>query len=142
MNNLCLHDFDILKKFFNRLGIKQIIYHRKRWFLIFSDDLMWPLTMFEVILHFIKKKVRLHNVIIHRNFYQNRFIKECSRRKKAKIPMFHSLPVSEFFFLRYRRTYVLNNVLIMLQQLFNILGGTNNIFVGLYINLLFAFIVL
>ena len=36
---------------------------------------------------------------------QNRFINECGRKIKAKIPEFQS------FFVRYRRTYVLNNTL-------------------------------
>ena len=40
---------------------------------------------FEVILHFMKN-LRLHNVSIHRNFNQNRFINECDRKRKAKIP--------------------------------------------------------
>ena len=61
---------------------------------------------FEVILHLIKN-VRLLNVSIHRNFYQNRFINECAKKKKkkkkAKIPEFHS------YFVRCRRTYVINN---------------------------------
>ena len=30
--------------------------------------------------------MRLHNDRIHRNFYQNRFINECAKKKKAKIP--------------------------------------------------------
>ena len=52
------------------------------------------------------KKVRLLNLSIHRNRYQNRFINECARKKKAKIP------VSEFF-VRCRRTYVLKNIVNM-----------------------------
>ena len=32
------------------------------------------------------KKMCLHNVNIHINFYQNRSINECARKKKAKIP--------------------------------------------------------
>ena len=34
---------------------------------------------------FYKKNMCLHNVSIHTNFYQNRFINECARKKKAKI---------------------------------------------------------
>ena len=41
-------------------------------------------------------------------FYENRFINECARKKKAKIPEFQSFTISEFF-VRCRRTYVLNN---------------------------------
>jgi hypothetical protein len=48
------------------------------------------------------KYLRNHNINIHINFYQNRFINECARKKKAKIPEFQS------FFVRCRRTYVLN----------------------------------
>ena len=51
------------------------------------------------------KNLRLHNVSIHRNFYQNRFINECARKKKAKIPE------SRSFLVRYRRTYVLKNII-------------------------------
>ena len=46
--------------------------------------------------------MRLHNVSIHRNSHQNRSINECARKIKAKI---RSLRV---FFVRCRRTYVLN----------------------------------
>ena len=31
------------------------------------------------------KNARLYIVSIHRNFYQNQFINECARKKKAKI---------------------------------------------------------
>ena len=57
---------------------------------------------FEVILYFFLK-MRLYIVSIQRNFYQNQFINECARKKKAKIPE------SRRFLVRYRRTYVLNN---------------------------------
>ena len=40
-----------------------------------------------------------HNVRIHRNFYQNQFINEYARKKKANIPKFQSFAVSEFFLL-------------------------------------------
>ena len=43
------------------------------------------------------KNLRLHNVSIHRKFYQNRFINECARKKKAKIPESRSPGVTEFF---------------------------------------------
>ena len=48
------------------------------------------------------KKLWLHNVSIHIDFYQNRFINEYARKKKAKITE------SQSFLVRYRRTYVLN----------------------------------
>ena len=58
----------------------------------------------EVILEFMKN-VHLHNVSIHRKFYQNRFINKCVRKKKAKILQSRSPGV---FLVIYRRTYVLN----------------------------------
>ena len=61
---------------------------------------------FEVILYFMKN-LRLYNVSIHRIFYQNRFINEYARKKKAKIPEFPSFRV---FFVSCRRTYVLNKL--------------------------------
>ena len=51
------------------------------------------------------KYLRLHNISIHINVYQNRFINECARKIKAKIPESQSFRV---FFVRFRRTYVLN----------------------------------
>ena len=48
--------------------------------------------------------MHLHNNSIHRNLYQNRFINECARKKKAKNKSF---PVSELFGWCIR-TYVLN----------------------------------
>ena len=48
--------------------------------------------------------MRLLNVSIHRNIYQNRFINECARKKKAKILEFHS------FLKRCRKTYVLKKI--------------------------------
>ena len=35
------------------------------------------------MIHHIKKNLRLYNVSINRNFYQNRFINECTRKKKV-----------------------------------------------------------
>ena len=76
----------------------------------------------EVILYFVKNlhlhNVSIHrnfnqnrfinfaiyNVSIHRNFNQNRFINKCAREKKGKISESQSHGV---FFVRYRRTYVL-----------------------------------
>ena len=51
------------------------------------------------------KYLHLHNIRIYLNFHQNQFINECAGKIKAKIPVsqFHS------FFVRCRRTYVLNN---------------------------------
>ena len=50
----------------------------------------------EVILFSIKK-LCLNNVSIHIDFYQNRFINENARKKKAKISESQSLGVPEFF---------------------------------------------
>ena len=65
----------------------------------------------EVILNFIKN-LHLHNVSIHRNFFKNRFINECAKKKKDKIPesWSHEIPESRSFLVRYRRTYVLDNI--------------------------------
>ena len=38
-----------------------------------------------LIKHIIHKNLRRHNVSIHRNFYQNRFLNEFARKKKGKI---------------------------------------------------------
>ena len=67
---------------------------------------------FEVIIYFMKN-LRLYNVSIHRNFYQNRFINEYARKKKAKISESWSFGVTESrsFLVRYRRTYVLNKTM-------------------------------
>ena len=56
------------------------------------------------------KNLRLHNVSIHRNFYQNRFINKYAKKKKAKILESQSHGVPEFL-VRYRRTYILNKKL-------------------------------
>ena len=50
----------------------------------------------EVILYFIKK-MRLHKVSIHINFYQNQFINKYARKKKGKILESQSPGVTEFF---------------------------------------------
>ena len=67
------------------------------------------------------KYLRINNISIPINFYQNRFINECARKIKAKIPEFHSFRVSQFqsFFVRCRRTYVLNKALTNLDMLLN-----------------------
>ena len=53
------------------------------------------------------KYLRIHNITIHINHYKNRFINECARKIKDKIPESHSFRV---FFVRCRRTYVLKNL--------------------------------
>ena len=60
------------------------------------DELLWPLRSY-----FLMKYLHIHNISIHINFYQNLFLNEC-----VKIPGSHSFRV---FFVRCRRTYVLNN---------------------------------
>ena len=84
--------------------------------------LLWPSMTFEVILYFMKI-LRLHNVSIHRNFYQNRFINKYARKKKAKISESrshgarnHGVPESRSFLVKYRRTYVLKNYEVWLQR--------------------------
>ena len=53
------------------------------------------------------KNLRLHNVCIYINSYQNEFIIECASESLANIPKSHSPVV---FFVRCRRTYVLNKI--------------------------------
>ena len=48
------------------------------------------------------KYLRINNVSIHINLYQNQLRNECARKKKAKTPE------SRSFLVRYRGTYVLN----------------------------------
>ena len=50
------------------------------------------------------KNLRLHNVSIHRNFYQNRLIYKCVKKSLSKIPG------SQSFFVRCRRTVILTNI--------------------------------
>ena len=69
---------------------------------------MWPWITFEVIPHFMK------SFSIYRQFYQNRFINDCARKKKAKIQKLRSYRV---FFVRYRRSYVFKNTLLRLNVL-------------------------
>ena len=73
---LCNHSY----KIWSGLNVKQGRYLRKNLFL----KTKVPFVTFEVILNFIKN-LHLHNVSIHTNFYQNRFINEYDRKKKAKI---------------------------------------------------------
>ena len=56
----------------------------------------------------------VHNVGIHRNFDQNRFINECARKKLANFP--ESRRYGEF--VRYRRTHVPNNTVYFNLNLF------------------------
>ena len=66
----------------------------------------------EVILYFMKN-LCLHNVSMHRHFYQNQFITNMLERKKLKSRS-HGVP--EFFLVRYRRTKVLKNYFDIIQQ--------------------------
>ena len=52
------------------------------------------------------KYLRIHNIGIHINFYQNRFINESARKNFLKFSV--KDVKTEFFFVRCRRTYVLN----------------------------------
>ena len=52
------------------------------------------------------KKLRLNDISIHRNLYQNRFINKFARKKKA-IPETQSPKITEFFSEIFTRTYVL-----------------------------------
>ena len=51
----------------------------------------------------------LYIVSIHRNVYQNRFVKERARKKKAEVPESRTRSL-----VRYRRTYVLNKNMFLL----------------------------
>ena len=66
--------------------------------------------MTSYVIHFMKN-LRLCNVSIHIHFYLNRFINECGRKIKAKTLESQSFTVSQSqsFFVRFKRTYVLNN---------------------------------
>ena len=61
--------------------------------------------IFEVILNFIQN-LRHLDVNIYRNFYQNRFLSDITRKKNAKIQESHIFTV--FLLDICRRTYVLN----------------------------------
>ena len=54
------------------------------------------------------KNLRLYNVSIHINFYPDRFLNECARKKKSKLAEYRNY-VKTLFFVSYRRTYDLNN---------------------------------
>ena len=64
-------------------------------------DLQRPLSLLNRM-----KYLCIHNVTIHIFFYQNQFRNECDRTKKLKSRFTVSV-----FFLRCRRTYVLNKLL-------------------------------
>ena len=49
------------------------------------DELLWPAMTFEVIL-LLMKYLRINNIGIHINFYQNRFINESVRKNFLKFP--------------------------------------------------------
>ena len=71
-------------KFFLRLDFRQERNLRKSYFL---KTTMTFVTFNDLRGHLLSyKNVRLLNVNIHRNLYQNRFINECATNKKAKIP--------------------------------------------------------
>ena len=63
----------------------------------------------EVILN-IMAYLRIHNVSIHINFYQNRFINECVRIFFLNSRKDRRKDGNSEFFVRCRRTYVLNNL--------------------------------
>ena len=65
------------------------------------------------------KKLRLLNASIHIFFYQNWFMKDCARKKKAKIPE------SRRFFWRYKRTYDLDKYNLHVNCLNNMFTNTN-----------------
>ena len=60
----------------------------------------------KVILHKMKY-LRIHNVSIHIDFYQNQFINECFRKTDGKTE--RRKDVKTEFFVRCRRIYVLNS---------------------------------
>ena len=65
------------------MGVQKI-YHRKDDF----EILIWPYVTFNELWGHTNliKKLRLYITSIPRDFYQNQFIKECARKKNAKIP--------------------------------------------------------
>ena len=77
-----LYNVDILEKFLKYWALNKTKNIAEKDDFKFKDDFLWPLMTSEVILHFMKN---LHIYIdsIHRNFYQNRFVNECPKKKKA-----------------------------------------------------------
>ena len=71
------------------------------------DKLLRPSMTFEVVLIKIKN-LRIHNISIHIIFYQNRFINECARKNFLKFS--ERQTERQSFFVRCRRTYVLNKI--------------------------------
>ena len=69
---------------------------------------MLSLMTSEVILYFIKK-MRLHNVSFHINFYQNWFINKYASRKKAKISESRSFQwdIEKLMFLKITSSYLI-----------------------------------
>ena len=64
----------------------------------------------------------LHYVSIDRIFYQSRFVSEYARKKKLKS---RSPWVTEFFLVRYRRTYIRKNDKLVPQSIISPLGTGN-----------------
>ena len=61
------------------------------------EILRWPYVTFNEVILYLRKYLRLYNVSIHKYLFQNRFINEYARKKKAKIPESRSLGVTEVF---------------------------------------------
>ena len=85
------------------------------WLTVKFNELLWPSMTFEVILIEIKY-LRIHNIGIHINFYQNRFINESVRKIFLKFSKRQTERRKDgkterlSFFVRCKRTYVLNNI--------------------------------
>ena len=86
-----IHNVNILKKY-----IVEKDFEILRWPFVTDND-FWGHTS-------LIKTLRLCIVSIHRKFYQNLFVNECARKKRAKIPE------SRSFLVRYRRAYILKNI--------------------------------
>ena len=83
MKNLRLHNVEIREFLLKRLGVKQ----KKKSYIAEKDDfesLRWLYVTFNDLWGHTSyyKKLRNHNVSIHRNFCQNLFINEYARKKK------------------------------------------------------------
>ena len=106
MESFCLHDVDILEKFLKYYA--HIIYYRKRWFLNFKMTLydLWGHTSFYkkcaslifILLAFIEISIKIGS-------YKNVLKWKKLKSRSFRVCQFQS------FFVRCRRTYVLNKQL-------------------------------
>ena len=78
---LRIHDISIHINFYQNWFINECVRNKKKWDKNLIIELLWHSMTFEVILIWLKY-LQIHDIIIYRNFYQNRFINECVRKKR------------------------------------------------------------